>query len=351
MRCLLALWLLGGVSIWAGCGSSGDSGCDPTEEACAYDHDFGRQTIQAGEEIDGRCQSWTLGNESELWANTVVFANDGAYHHSNWFFVPEGTYTEADGAWDCDAGGFNELVAATLGGVLFAQSTQATAETQQFLPYAAVRIPPHSVVVGSTHLLNAGDTPLDTGLRLSIQTISPADLTVKLTPFRMSYFDLHIPAMGQAEFSMTCDVKTEHELVMDEPFAFKLHYVLPHYHALGTSFFVSLAGGARDGEILHEIGAFDAEAHGKTFAEPVDVSGAGATGFSFGCGFDNPTALEVGWGIGDQEMCVMLGFAETTMAFDASVGSGDGMVVGMDGNIVLNSGPCALIGIPFSQDR
>jgi hypothetical protein len=101
--------------------------------------------------------------------------------------------------------------------------------------------------------------------------------------------------------------------------------------------------------VLHEIGAFDAEAHGKTFFPPIDVSGAGATGFSFGCGFDNPRAQEVGWGIGDQEMCVMLGFAETTMAFDASVGTGS--VVGMDGNIVLNSGPCQVVGIPFSQDK
>ena len=60
-----------------------------------------------------------------------------------------------------------------------------------------------------------------------------------------------------------------------EPFSFKLHYVLPHYHALGSSFFVALAGGTRDGEVLHEIGAFDGEAHGKTFFPPVDIDQLG----------------------------------------------------------------------------
>ncbi len=346
MRHLLALLVLSAPAIVA-CGSS-ESTC--AEKACSFDHDFGRQTIQAGEEVDGRCQSWTLGNDTELWVNTVVFENDGAYHHSNWFFVPEGTYDVPDGAWDCGDEGFQELVAAALGGVLFAQSTQATDETQQFGPGVAVRIPPRSVVVGSTHLLNAGDSPLDTGLRMHIQAIDPAELTVKLAPFRMSYFDLHLPPMSTSKFSMTCaQLKSEHEMVMGEPFAFKLHYVLPHYHALGSSFFVALAGGQRDGEVLHEIGAFDSEAHGKTFFPPVDVSGSGATGFSFGCGFDNPRDVEVGWGIGDQEMCVMLGFAETSMAFDASVDLG--MVTGMDGSIVLNSGECDVVGIPFSQDK
>jgi hypothetical protein len=349
MRHFLVLAALAApLLVSAGCGSSERGPC---EGGCSFDHDFGRRMVQSGEEVDGLCQSWTLGNETELWVNTVTFANDGAYHHSNWFFVPEGTYDVADGAWNCDDEGFQELVAAALGGVLFAQSTQASDETQQFGPGVAVRIPPHSVVVGSTHLLNAGDSVIDTGLRMQIQAIDPADLQVKLTPFRMSYFDLHLAPMATSRFSMTCDVKTEHEAVMMEPFSMKLHYVLPHYHALGSSFFVALSGGTRDGEVLHEIGAFDAEAHGKTFFPPVDVSGSGATGFTFGCGFDNPRTVEVGWGIGDQEMCVILGFAETTMAFDGSMNFGNNTIVGMDGNVILNSGPCQVIGFPFYQDK
>src|SRR5262245_21719733 len=89
---LLALSL--GVGLASGCGSS-ESG--PCEGGCTLDHDFGRQMITSGQEVDGLCQSWTLGNETELWVNKVVFTNDGGYHHSNWFFVPEGTYDVPDG--------------------------------------------------------------------------------------------------------------------------------------------------------------------------------------------------------------------------------------------------------------
>ena len=59
----------------------------------------------------------------------------------------------------------------------------------------------------------------------------------------------------------------------------------------------------------------DYEANGKTFDPPLDLTGA--TGFRYWCAYDNPRDEQVGWGIGDQEMCEVLGYADSGMLFDA----------------------------------
>ena len=335
------------VAVLGSCGG-GSSECDPATEVCTFSRDFGVQTLEPGEERNGLCQSFALHNETELWVNSVELLNDGGYHHSNWFVVPE-TFNPMfeDGAWDCDERGFNELTAAIAGGVLFAQSTQSTTETQLFAPGVAVRVPPNSRVVGSTHLLNVTDGPLSTGLRMNIKTIATDDVQVKLTPFRLTYYALAIPPMSEAHFSATCDIPTSYLDTMGEPLSLKIHYLLPHYHYLGSLFRLEVEGGAHDGEVLYELQGYDGEAHGLTLDPPIDVSDM--TALKFTCGFMNPRDEEVGWGIGDQEMCVMLGFAETGMAFDASVG--ENTVLGTTDGVVQNTGPCSVLGIPFDQGK
>jgi hypothetical protein len=105
-------------------------------------------------------------------------------------------------------------------------------------------------VIGATHALNASDGAVSTGMRMTLTTIPT--VRVKLAPFRLNYNHLHIPAMGSAEFSASCDVKTTHEKVMGTPFDLKLYYVLPHYHTLGNRFELRLHGGARDGELVYD---------------------------------------------------------------------------------------------------
>jgi hypothetical protein len=323
-----------------------DSECDPSADACAIEHEFSTYSLGAGEEIDGVCMSWTLGNETELWVNTVATVNDGYFHHSNWFFVPDNRWELDDGAWNCSDHEFSELAAAIWGGVLYAQSTQTTSESQQFLPGAAVRIPPYSRIIANTHMLNTSDVPVQTGMRVTLDTLPADQVTKPLTPFRLDYTDLQIAPMGRSEFGGDCDIATAYERVIGEPFRMKLHYVLPHYHALGDSFRLSLYGGERDGETLFEIEDAYGEPLGETFAEPFDVAAVGAIGLSFQCGFYNPTSAQVGWGIGDQEMCVMLGFAETALGFDGRVDTSDDVAAGNDG-VMRGTGRCSVAGTPW----
>jgi hypothetical protein len=325
--------------------------CDPNAPAAGcseFSHSYGSQTVTSGQEIGALCQSWTLNNPEEMWVNAVELHNDGAYHHSNWFFVPNTTYSQPDGSWDCAANGFDELQAALAGGVLFAQSTQSKEETQQFPPGVAVRIPPYSRVVGSTHLLNTMPSTLTTSLSMTITAIPKSDVKVALTPFRLTYHDLHIPPLASSSFTSSCDLKTAAAAMMT-PFTPKVYYILPHYHKLGTSFHLETFGGPSDKQEIYSITGFNAEARGKAFDPPIDMSAA--NGFTFTCGYSNTTTAEVGWGIGTQEMCEMLGFADSPLVYDAYVNDGANQVGPTTDGVVTNSGPCTILDLPWDPNK
>ena len=294
--------------------------CQPIPgEVLSYD--FGEITLESGQELNGWCQQWRLKNEEPIWVNAVEFMTDGGYHHSNWFFVPEDSdigRSYPEGLWkNCYAQGFDELEAAIAGGVIFAQSTQVDQETQKFRKGAAVRIPKNAIVIGATHLLNVEPTPKSTGLRMRLYTMPEEDVETPLLPIRLSYLDLKIPPLSQAEFTSDCNFRSAYESQTGETFNAKLHYVLPHYHGLGTGFELTLIGGALDGTSLVADQKFSSDPFGRVFEPPIDLSES--DGFRFSCRYTNTFEKTIYWGIGDNEMCVMLGFVEADRAFDATV--------------------------------
>lgn len=332
-------------------GCTGDSPCASSSERCELEATLSEVTIEPGQEIVDRCLSWTLNNPEELWVSSVAMQNSGGYHHSNWFFVPDHQFVVPDGAWSCNEHDFTELGAALLGGFLFAQSTQSQDEAQTFAPGAAVRVPPYSRVIGSVHLLNASDQPMTTRMSLRIATLPPHEVTARLVPARIEYRDLTIPPGQRAEFTAGCDIATEYQDLMGKPLELELHYVLPHYHQLGTYIEYQLLGGERDGEVVYRHEGYG-DNFGHVFDPPIDLAALGATGIRFTCGYMNPRAEEVGWGIGDQEMCSTAIFADTPMAFEADVEEGTGEVIGSreDGTLMY-TGPCQILGLPWDHDK
>ena len=87
-------------------------------------HSFGNYTLGPNEEIQP-CIQWTLENDAPLYVNRVTLTNQGGYHHSNWFVIPEDTFEGPDGFYECDERNFTEIQAAISGSVIFAQSTQS----------------------------------------------------------------------------------------------------------------------------------------------------------------------------------------------------------------------------------
>src|SRR6185295_16642636 len=131
-------------------------------------------TVPANQELIGVCQSWTLGNDAALFVNRVVARNDGAFHHSNWIWVDDTSYDGPDGTWQCDERGFDQILAGAVGGVFFAQSTQARGDTQALPAGVAFEMPAHARIIGDVHLLNPTDTDIDTSLSFELYTL-PAD--------------------------------------------------------------------------------------------------------------------------------------------------------------------------------
>ncbi len=321
-------------------GSSDSSGGEPGDRAAVV-HSFGNYSLSPLQEVQP-CIQWTLDNELPVYVSAVTIANDGGFHHSNWFVVPQNLYEGEDGFFNCGDRGFTELEAAVTGTVLTAQSTQSRFETMELPPGVVIKVPPRHKIIAGGHMLNLAAADYDTELRMTLDIVHPREVEVVAAPFRLTYYDLQIPGFTEARFSSDCNFSDIYQSASGEPLDLKLYYVLPHYHYLGNFFDLSILGGPNDGDSVFRLDGFNADANGQGFAEPIDLSGA--QGFSFTCGFNNWTDFEVGWGIGDQEMCVMLGLADSRVLIDASASFNQ--VVGTDGEILLNRSDCGVIGLP-----
>jgi hypothetical protein len=320
--------------------STGTTGT-PELDRASVTHSFGVQSLGPRQEAQP-CIQWTLDNDEALYIAAVTLANDGGFHHSNWFVVPEGLYPGEDGFFDCGSRGFTELDAAVQGTVLTAQSTQSRYEKMELPAGVVIKAPPRHKIIAGGHLLNLADADYDTELRMTLDIVHPREVEVVAAPFRLTYYALDIPAFTEARFTSSCNLAGTYENASGKPLDLQLYYVLPHYHYLGNYFDLTVRGGSRDGESVFRFDGFNASANGGGFPEPIDLTGA--EGFEFTCGYYNWTDKTIGWGIGDQEMCVMLGLADSAVLMDGSASVN--MVVGTDGEILLNESPCSVLGLP-----
>lgn len=317
------------------------------EPAVKITHAFGAEPLPPYADDASRCVSWTLDNEASVYVQSVLMSNEGFFHHTNWFVVPEDVYPGADGYWDCKERGYSESGAAVAGTVLFAQSTQSYTEEQRLSPGAVVKIPPRSKIVAGLHTLNLSPREVRSRLWLTLEPIHPAEVTAVVSPMSISYHDLDIPAGDSARYRADCDLASAHENASGKPMNLQLHYLLPHYHYLGDYFDVTVRGGARDGESILRLEGFDGEANGVTFDPPLDLGDA--TGLSVTCGFTNWRSENVGWGNGDGEMCIALALVEADAVMAGAVDKGE--IVDLVDGIQLSTGECKPLAVRKSPGQ
>ena len=279
--------------------------------ACSQQHEqsllfeFPVLQVAPGQQLVSVCQSVSLDNDEPIPVNKVTMDAGPAWHHANWYYVPEDRFEGPDGTWNCSDRAFETLTGGLWGGVIYAMSTQTRHEVQAFQPGAAVVIPPRSKLVGEVHLINASDAPVTTSMSLELAPIPDTAVDIALQPSMLIYLDLALPPLARSRFSTDCDLAA----AWGAPLDMRIHYVLPHYHELGDGFGLEVLGGAADGQSVFQAESAIGEPLGGTLDPPVDISGA--DGLRFSCSYQNTTSDVVGWGLGGREMCVGLAFVDS----------------------------------------
>jgi hypothetical protein len=340
--------LAGLVTPAAGCGD--EAPASPVGTPARIVHTFPGFRIAPGDNVYV-CQSWTLGNETELWVNAVFMESQGGFHHANLLFVPDDRYDGPDGTWDCDERLYDEVVAGASGGVFFAMSTQAETDRQQFPPGAAYRIPPRSRVLGGVHLLNTTERTFDTAMTVRAELLPAERVTTHLQELYITNTALRIPGRATSSFGTTCELGTQYRRIARRPdgFDFRIYYVLPHFHELASGFRLELAGGTRDGEAVFDVSSGIGDPLGKTYETPFEVRGA--EGFRLTCVYDNPGDDVVRYGADrEDEMCVVLAYTDAPVKL-LGTSSGDSVAGAPDeGGVVPHDVGCTALALRPAND-
>jgi len=318
IACVAAACVLGLV------GCSTEAG--PPPEAPTFTHEFLPLSVSARQEIPDQCMSWTLDNDEPIWVNTVRAQNEGGFHHSNWTYVPDTAFVGADGNWPCADRGFDQIAAATMGGVFFAQSTQSPTDEQRFPEGVAFLVPAHARVIGQVHALNLKTEDIETEFRFDVFTIPEADVTVRLRSMAFTNLALNIAPQATTHARMDCG--------LPDP-DFDVYYVLPHYHELGRTLRLNIIGGPDDGLEVFRATADYGDPLGGTLDPAIEVRGGEQLRVT--CEYDNPRDTNVGYGIGDQEMCVVLIYSDTERQAGGVANANRGPAQLVDGNLVTDA--------------
>lgn len=309
---------------------------------------FGPFEIATHQEITDSCVQISLHNPEPVYISSVELTTGPGFHHSNWLFVPESVFFGDDGTFQCSDRNYNEQVAAAFGGVLFAQSTQSPHEVQSFPPGAAIKIPPNSKIVAQLHLLNAGDDVLRLTPTIKLTSIAASEITTLLSGISFADQALGLPSHQQSRFTVECDLAPLHNDRYQRDPDFKLYYALAHYHSLGTG--LTLEAVKPDGTATTVFTTSNLV--GDTLGGPIDpiFDMTGYTKLRLSCNYFNPRDTIVGWGVGDQEMCVFLAFSDSTSNWGGgAIGDSPGEPTILDDGVMSYTNGCQVFALDTNQ--
>ena len=313
-------------------------GCSDADPNAPRTYSFGPYPLEPGKEITDSCVSITLDNDEPIYINEVELTTGPGFHHSNWFWVPQNQFAGEDGTWSCNERHYSEAAAGLFGAVVFAQSTQALHEIQKFPAGAATKIPPRSKLVAGLHLLNPTDGVLAPKIELKVTPIAEADVTAELHGFAFQNQTIQLPPHARSRFTLECDL-TKGVGVDGKPFErpapdFRIYHVLAHYHELGAGMtFEAIRDSDGGAEMMFETQTRIGDGLAAVLDPPFDLTGHKK--IRFACEFDNPRDTTVGWGVGDQEMCIVFAFTDSPQVWSGGVPFEEPPGPGVDNNGVI----------------
>ncbi len=185
------------------------------------------------------------------------------------------------------------------GAVLFGSTTQFVGEEWQSFPDGmGYPIADGYEIVARMHYLNTTGEALSVAPTYEWFTIDESTVVHTLGPFAWALAGWEIPPLSDLTVSATCSPTKDMHLVN----------VLPHMHALGTAFFGEYVGGERDGARWLDSVGYDPEGGViRQYTPAIDLSVA--EDVRFGCSWRNTHDKVIVEGVGDNEMCILFGYA------------------------------------------
>lgn len=218
---------------------------------------------------------------------------------------------------DGDDGPFAEAGDILEGGaVLFASSTQISGEEwQSFPPGVGFRVKEGYEIIARMHYLNTSSEPITVAPRYEWFTIDEASVVHEVGPFAWTLKGFEIPPQAEITVESDCRIPAPMQIVN----------VLPHMHALGRAFTASFLGGPLDGQAFLASKGYDPDSGVMVQYDPaIDLSqGEGA---SFGCTWRNTFDKVIVEGVGDNEMCILFGYAYPPANAYSALGTAGGCV-------------------------
>jgi hypothetical protein len=276
-------------------------------------------TLQPGEEIfPCYIAPLVMNGPSRVVGGGSVTVGKGM-HHGNITSRPktgEGfrDCPEGSGALDGEAG---DILAG--GSVLFGSTTQVEGtEWRTFPDGMGFPIGDDAEVVLRMHYLNPTQAPITLAPKYEWYTIDEATVVELLGPLIWRYAAFEIPPHGELTVTADCVLPTNLP-------AMHIVDMMPHMHKLGTNFHAAYVDGELAGEKFLDSSGYNPDGLITTFDPAVEIQ-PGET-FRFSCTWKNTFDKPIVEGVGDNEMCMMFGYAYPyDSAFSAFKG-GDGSCV------------------------
>jgi hypothetical protein len=184
------------------------------------------------------------------------------------------------------------------GSVLFGSTTQFVGtEWRTFPDGMGFPIEDDYEIVLRMHYLNPTQQEITIAPKYEWFTIDESKLTHLLGPFLWAYSNFEIPPHAELTVTADCPITGPMNIVS----------MMPHMHKLGTRFYSAFFGGPKDGEVFLDTPGYNPDGLIEGF-EPALTLDDGA-GFTFSCSWNNTFDKEIVEGYGDNEMCMLFGYA------------------------------------------
>ncbi len=241
-----------------------------------------------------------LPKESKIVGGAKLVVGKGM-HHGNITSRPK---TAGEGPRPCPkedgAFGGEAIDVAAGGAVMFGSSTQFSGEEWQgFAEGMGYRLKDGFEIVLRMHYLNPTSAPITVSPTYEWFVIDESKLTQEVAPFTWIYTSFRIPPKAQ-DYTIKgqCTIPRKMNIVQ----------VLPHMHRMGKSITAGYAGGPKDGQLWLSSKGYDPD-NGVMVAYDPAIDTSVSEELFFTCSWNNNTDKEIVWGIGDNEMCEVFGYA------------------------------------------